>query len=133
MHTISPPKKTLDISIAGEINLDLILYGLPEVMPVERELLATDFQVTLGSSSAILAHNLAVLGTRVGFVTLVGEDPLGKIAVERRAESGASVSRGRGDKHGTATGVTLILPHGTPRHILPYPGTMANLRLADLD
>ena len=94
-----------DVTIAGEINLDLILYGLPEVMPVERELLGTDFQVTLGSSSAILAHNLAVLGARVGFVTLVGEDPLGKVALERLAESGADISRVRVDKGGT-TGVT---------------------------
>ena len=133
MHAISPPMKTLDISIAGEINLDLILYGLPEVMPVERELLGTDFQVTLGSSSAILAHNLAVLGTQVGFVTLVGEDPLGKIAVERLGESGTDLSRVRVSKDGTATGVTLVLPHGAPRHILTYPGTMADLRLADLD
>jgi sugar/nucleoside kinase (ribokinase family) len=125
--------KTLDISIAGEINLDLILYGLPEVMPVERELLGTDFQVTLGSSSAILAHNLAVLGAHVGFVTLVGEDPLGKIALERLGESGTDLSRVRVAKDGTATGVTLVLPHGTPRHILTYPGTMAALRLRDLD
>jgi hypothetical protein len=27
----------LDIVIVGETNLDLILYGLPEEMPVERE------------------------------------------------------------------------------------------------
>ena len=33
----------LDIAIAGEINLDLILYGLPEQMPTERELLASGF------------------------------------------------------------------------------------------
>jgi len=66
--------KTLDISIAGEINLDLIMYGLPEVMPMERELLGTDFQLTLGSSSAILAHNLAVLGPQVGFICLVGRE-----------------------------------------------------------
>jgi sugar/nucleoside kinase (ribokinase family) len=125
--------KTLDISIAGEINLDLILYGLPEVMPVERELLGTDFQVTLGSSSAILAHNLAVLGAHVGFVTLVGEDPLGKIALERLGETGTDLSRVRVATDGTATGVTLVLPHGTPRHILTYPGTMAALRLRDLD
>jgi sugar/nucleoside kinase (ribokinase family) len=133
MHTITLPKKTLDISIAGEINLDLILYGLPEVMPVERELLGTDFQVTLGSSSAILAHNLAVLGTHVGFVTLMGEDPLGKIALERLGESGTDLSRVRVTKDGTPTGVTLVLPHGTRRHILTYPGTMAALRLGDLD
>src|ERR1700760_539844 len=133
MQTISSPNKTPDISIAGEINLDLILYGLPEVMPVERELLGTDFQVTLGSSSAILAHNLAVLGAHVGFVTLVGEDPLGKIALDRLGESGTDLSRVRVSKEGTATGVTLVLPHGNPRHILTYPGTMADLRLADLD
>jgi sugar/nucleoside kinase (ribokinase family) len=125
--------KTLDIAIAGEINLDLILYGLPEVMPMERELLATDFQVTLGSSSAILAHNLAVLGTQVGFITLVGEDPLGKIALERLAESGTDLSQIRVTRDGTATGVTLVLPHGSPRHILTYPGTMAAMRLGDLD
>jgi len=41
-------KKRFDITIAGEINLDLILYGLPEVMPLERELLASDFRLTLG-------------------------------------------------------------------------------------
>jgi hypothetical protein len=28
----------LDIAVVGEINLDLILYGLPEQMPPEREL-----------------------------------------------------------------------------------------------
>jgi hypothetical protein len=40
-------KKRFDVTIAGEINLDLILYGLPEVMPLERELLANDFRLTL--------------------------------------------------------------------------------------
>jgi sugar/nucleoside kinase (ribokinase family) len=125
--------KTLDISIAGEINLDLIMYGLPEVMPVERELLGTDFRLTLGSSSAILAHNLAVLGIRVGFVTLVGEDALGKVALERLGASGVDLSRVRVDQRGTGTGVTLVLPHGIPRHILTYPGTMAELSLRDID
>lgn len=129
----SAPMKTLDISIAGEINLDLILYGLPEVMPVERELLGTDFQLTLGSSSAILAHNLAALGVHVGFVTLVGQDALGKVALERLAESGADLSRVRVSEGSTATGVTLLLPHGKDRHILTYPGTMAKMRLHDLD
>ena len=61
-----------DISIAGEINMDMVLYGLPKVLPLEREVLATDFQATLGGSSAILAHNLATLGTRVGFIARVG-------------------------------------------------------------
>jgi sugar/nucleoside kinase (ribokinase family) len=125
--------KRLDISIAGEINLDLIMYGLPEVMPVERELLGTDFQLTLGSSSAILAHNLAVLGVQVGFVTLVGQDALGKVALERLGASGVDLSQVRMHEGGTGTGVTLLLPHGKQRHILTYPGTMAEFCLRDID
>jgi len=44
-------QKPFDIIIVGETNLDLILHGLPEDMPVERELLANGFDVTLGGSS----------------------------------------------------------------------------------
>ncbi len=120
----------LDISIAGEINLDLILYGLPEQMPTERELLATDFAITLGSSSAILAHNLAALGSRVGFVTKVGDDLFGTLAMERLREPGIDLSR---IAHGAKSGVTLILSHGPHRHILTYPGTISQLRFEDLD
>jgi sugar/nucleoside kinase (ribokinase family) len=120
----------LDIAIAGEINLDLILYGLPEQMPTERELLASGFTITLGSSSAILAHNLAVLGSRVGFVTKVGKDPFGSLALDRLREIGVDLSR---VVHGAKSGVTLILPHGPQRHILTYPGTISELRFEDLD
>lgn len=120
----------LDITIAGEINLDLILYGLPEQMRTEHELLATDFAITLGSSSAILAHNLAALGSCVGFVTKVGEDPFGALATERLRERDVDLTR---IAHGTKSGVTVILPHGSDRHILTYPGTISELRFEDLD
>ena len=69
-----------DVTIAGELNLDLILYGLPDELPPEHELLANRMMLTLGSSSAIVAHNLAVLGARVGFISRIGDDPLGQIA-----------------------------------------------------
>jgi sugar/nucleoside kinase (ribokinase family) len=120
----------LDIAIAGEINLDLILYGLPEQMPTERELLASGFAIALGSSSAILAHNLAALGSRVGFVTKVGDDSFGTLAAERLRERGVDLA---GVVHGAKSGVTLILPHGPQRHILTYPGTISELPFEDLD
>jgi len=120
------------VTIAGEINLDLILYGLPEQMPVERELLATGFQVTLGSSSAIVAHNLASLGLKVGFVTRVGSDELGKLALERLAESGVDLSEVQSSTGPLGTGVTVLLPHGKERHILTYLGTMAEMATEDL-
>ena len=122
----------LDITIAGEINLDLILYGLPEPMPTERELLATGFSMTLGSSSAILAHNLSSLGSRVGFVTRAGDDALGSMALLRLSSNGVDLSRVVRSK-GADSGVTLILPHGPQRHILTFPGTISDLRFEDLD
>src|ERR1035441_3355482 len=115
-------KKRFDVTIAGEINLDLILYGLPEVMPVERELLAKDFRLTLGSSSAIVAHNLAALGVSVGFITRLGDDALGNIALERLAEKGVDVTRVKRVSGGTSTGITVLLDHDSKRHIHTYPG-----------
>lgn len=124
--------KTFDVTIAGEINLDLILYGLPQDMPVERELLATGFQPTLGGSSAILAHNLAVLGSRVGFITCSGKDDLGRMALDRLSASKVDLTRAL-TQNAVATGVTVLLSHDHSRHILTYPGTIAALRFGDLD
>jgi len=125
-------QKPLDISIVGETNLDLILYGLPQEMPVEREILGSDFDMTLGGSSSILAHNLSVLGTRVGFISEVGNDAMGGIAQTYLKASGVNLSHFR-QKVGAKTGVTLLLPHGKKRHILTYPGIMSELTVDDLD
>lgn len=121
-----------DVSIAGEVNLDLVLYGLSENLPLDREILAGDFQLTLGGSSSIVAHNLAALGAKVGFSTCVGRDELGRIALERMAESGADLSRVV-YVDSTRTGVTILLHHGGPRRILTYPGTMSGMTRSDLD
>jgi sugar/nucleoside kinase (ribokinase family) len=120
-----------DVTIVGELNLDLILYGLPQDLPVERELLATGFSMTLGSSSAIVAHNLACLKNRVGFITRVGPDDMGQIALSRLGSSGVDLSRVT--RSVTGTGVTLLLPHGNARRVLTYPGTMAEMERRDVD
>jgi sugar/nucleoside kinase (ribokinase family) len=122
-----------DVTIAGELNLDLILYGLPEQLPPERELLADRMMLTLGSSSAIVAHNLSALGSRVGFQSRIGDDPLGRIALERLKGSGVDVSKVRVIPGGTTTGLTVILPHEHWRNILTYAGTIAELGWDDLD
>jgi sugar/nucleoside kinase (ribokinase family) len=50
--------------------------------------------------------------------------------MERLRERGVDMT---GVVHGTKSGVTVILPHGVQRHILTYPGTIAELRFEDLD
>lgn len=124
---------SFDITLAGEINLDLILYGLPQSLPTERELLARDFEFTLGSSSAILAHNLSTLGIAAGFLTRAGSDEFGAIALRRLAQSGVDLSQIVHSPGNTKTGVTVLLHHGEKRHILTYPGMMFEMTRQDLD
>lgn len=125
-------EKTYDLAIAGELNMDLILYGLPLEMPVERDLLGTGFASTLGSSSAILAHNAASLGMRVRFQTLVGDDDFARMSLSRLTEAGVETSGAVVDPS-VSTGVTILLPHGPVRHMLTYLGSISMLTVAHLD
>ncbi|MGA2418728.1 MAG: carbohydrate kinase family protein [Candidatus Acidiferrum sp.] len=122
----------LDVSVIGELNLDLILYGLPEQLVLEREHLAKELSITLGSSSAIFAHNLALLGNKVGFSSCIGSDPFGEICLKRLGEGGVDLSRVR-RLPGKTTGLTVILPQRKQRFILTYPGTMYDLTERELE
>src|SRR6266496_3271085 len=124
---------TLDVCVVGEINLDLILYGLPKDLVLDRELLASGLALTLGSSSAIFAHNLAMLGDKVGFISKTGGDALGKMALDRLAVAGVDVGRVKQSTGRTATGLTVVLPYLQQRYILTYPGTMFELQYSDID
>ena len=121
-----------DVTIAGELNLDLILYGLPETLPPEREVLAENMMLTLGSSSAIVAHNLAALGSRVGFISCIGGDPLGDIALQRLTAGGVHVEQVVRNP-AAQTGLSVILQHQGWRTILTYPGTIFDLKLEHID
>jgi sugar/nucleoside kinase (ribokinase family) len=127
--------KTFDIAIVGELNLDFVLYGLPEELPPERELLMSDFSMTLGSSSAITAHNMAVLGSQVAFLSRTGPDPLGEICCQRLQKAGVDVSGVVRMSTGKATGATFLLPlpQSTTRRILTYPGAMFEMDLNDVN
>lgn len=108
------------------------MSGLPPEIELDREHLATDLTITLGSSSAIFAHNLALLGNKVGFSSAIGSDQLGEICLERLGGSGVDLSRVRRFA-GKITGLTVILPQQTKRYILTYPGAMFEMRFEDLD
>jgi len=123
---------TFDVSVIGELNLDLILTGLPPELVLEHEHLAQDLSITLGSSSAIFAHNLASLGNKVGFSSCIGSDPFGEICVKRLGESGVDLSRVKKMQNKT-TGLSVILPQRKQRYILTYPGTMFEMTDKDLD
>jgi sugar/nucleoside kinase (ribokinase family) len=127
-----PNPSKFDISVVGELNLDFVLYGLPARFELDREHIASDANLTLGSSSAIFAHNFGLLGNRVTFHSAIGEDAFGEICLKRLGESGVDISTVRSFP-GRKTGITVILPQPEKRYILTYPGVMAEMRFEDLD
>jgi sugar/nucleoside kinase (ribokinase family) len=124
---------SFDVTIAGEANVDLILYGLPDELQPEREFLANEMMMTLGGSSAIMAHNLAALGSRVGFQSLIGDDDLGQSVLLPLRQIGVDVSRVRVSTGAAKTGLTAILQRAVWRNMVTYSGTIAEMRWEDLD
>ena len=70
------------IAIIGELNLDLIVTGAPGLPQLGEELIVEGMDLTLGSSSAILACQLAKLGDEVLFISKVGGDDFGRRALD---------------------------------------------------
>lgn len=120
------------IAILGDCCLDLVLYGLPESLPAERELLAESMAMRIGGSGAITAHNLSCLGNHVRFVFATGEDSFGAFCRARLDAARVDTSRAM-TRSGKSTGVTVLLQHESRRHILTYSGITCDLTLADID
>lgn len=122
-----------DVCVVGEINPDLILYGLPKELKPEQEAMIEGFRLTLGGSSAIFAHNLAALGTHVGMVAKVASDPFGKMSIEWLEAAGVDMTHTLHSASETPTGLSVILARPEHRFVLTYPGTMFELKYEQLD
>jgi sugar/nucleoside kinase (ribokinase family) len=124
---------TPEVCVVGELNPDLILYGVPSDPKPDQEYVLDGLRLTLGSSSAIFAHNLAALGTRVGMVSKIGADSFGEMCLGWLRTAAVDTSRIVTSKNKVATGVSVILTHPGHRFILTYPGTIFDLSYEDLD
>jgi sugar/nucleoside kinase (ribokinase family) len=122
-----------DVTLAGEANLDLLLYGLSDDLPADRELIADGMALTLGGSPAITAHNLAALGSRTGFITATSDDLFGSMCIGDLKAVGVDLSHAVRSEHIANTGVSVLLQHRNSRRTLTYPGNTLNLRWEDLD
>jgi sugar/nucleoside kinase (ribokinase family) len=124
--------RRFDVTLAGDTNLDILLYGLPEQLPPEQELLADEMAIRVGGSGAITAHNLAAMGSSVGFVTPISGDDFGTLCQAELRRAGVDLSRCVAVEN-TPTGVTVHLQHRLLRHMLTYAGATFHLILDDLD
>jgi sugar/nucleoside kinase (ribokinase family) len=112
------------ILVAGELNADLIMSGLPSLPVLGQEIIGTGFQIAMGSSSAITAARLAALGAPVDFVGQVGSDDLGQFVLRELGGFGVGTQLVR-ILPDTGTDVTIELTYEQDRAFLTYPGLMS--------
>ena len=74
--------KEFDVTVVGELNVDLILNRIDSFPEMGKEKLAKDMEMILGSSSAIFASNLSSLGAKVAFIGKIGTDSFGDLVLE---------------------------------------------------
>jgi sugar/nucleoside kinase (ribokinase family) len=114
------------VIVIGELNVDLVVTGLTEPARMGAEIIATNFELTLGSASAIFACGVAKLGHPVTFISQVGADEFGKFCLVALRAAGvptANILRDRSIR----TGVTISLSTPEDRALVTYPGAIASL------
>lgn len=112
------------VIVIGELNIDAVASGLLELPKLGGEILASEFHLTLGSSSAIFACGIAKLDHEVTFIAKVGSDYFGRFCRSALREAGVSTRHVSRDKK-LKTGVTISLSTRKDRALVTYPGAIA--------
>ncbi len=120
------------VLVIGELNVDMIVGGLPSLPVLGKELLADEFHVVLGSSSAICATGLARLGLAVDYLGKVGADYYGDFIIEELRAHGLCTDHVIRDS-GVQTGMAISLTYPNDRALITYMGSIPELRLDDID
>jgi len=115
-----------DIVVAGDFNIDLLFNGFAHLPEVGEEVVASDFQMVLGSSAAITATHLAALGAKVAFIGAMGADEMGEklLAFLKSANVCTDFVK---IKKGMKTGCTVVMNQADDRANLTYAGAMETL------
>ena len=124
--------KTFDVIVVGELNADLILQDIPSFPEMGKEKLAKDMVLTMGSASAIMASNIALLGLNVGFSGKLGRDRFGEVVLEGLRDRRVDCSGVFSDPS-VKTGVTVVMSFPQDYSMLTYMGAMESFTVDDVD
>ncbi len=125
------PDKKFDVLVVGELNVDLILNGMDKFPEIGKEIIAQKMILTLGSSSAIFASNLSVLGSRVSFCGCIGKDSFANKILHDLIQKSVDCSHILRSET-AETGITVALNVGEERAMVTYPGAMTELSAMDI-
>jgi sugar/nucleoside kinase (ribokinase family) len=120
-----------DILVVGELNVDLILNEIPVRPQLGKEILAGAMNLVLGSSSAILASNIATLGASTAFVGKLGRDDFGDFVLDCLQQKAIDTNYIVRDER-VKTGATIILNYPDDRFMITHKGAMDELTIDDV-
>ncbi|MGY5851414.1 carbohydrate kinase family protein [Salegentibacter sp. F14] len=122
------PKKLL---VVGELNVDLILNSIQGFPQVGTEIVADSMDFTLGSSSAIMASNISILGVDTSFCGMIGSDKFGDFVLEqlhlKKINTNYII---KSPKY--KTGVTVVMNYDQDRANITFCGAMKALTINEI-
>lgn len=120
-----------DILVVGDLNVDLILNNINKLPQIGEEQLAKEMNLTMGGSTAIFACNIAKLGSKVEFISKLGDDSFGHFLLKEMSLNNVGVDSVTIDPL-LRTGATIIFFINEDRMMVTYPGSMEHLSVDDI-
>ncbi len=122
----------MNVSVVGELNVDIIMRGINGFPELDKEKLAEEGRITLGSSSAICAVGLSRLGAKVNFIGAIGDDILGEYILRFLNNERINTIRVRRQTNAN-TGFTVSLTYPENRALITYAGVMEDFTINEED
>lgn len=110
----------VDVIVAGEVYIDLILSGFDAWPQLGQEAFAKEYRREIGGGTAITACGLATLGSRTAVLAVLGSED-GQWLVQRLVSHGVDTSRLQFEA-GKPTGFSVVAAMNHDRAFLTYPG-----------
>lgn len=124
--------KQFDVIAIGELNVDVILNNIDGEPEIGKEKFAKEMNLTLGSSTAIFAANIACLGSKTSFMGMIGNDIFGNLIESslscKKVDTSMLI---KSDKY--PSGATICLNYKEDRANVTYQGAMDFLQFSDIN
>ncbi len=120
-----------DILAIGELNVDLILNDIQQHPELGKEIIARSLEVILGSSTAIFASNISIMGASVAFLGKIGKDSFADTVLNSLRDKGVNTDFILQTSE-FKTGASIALNYDQDRYMVTYPGAMEHLTIDDI-
>lgn len=120
-----------DVVAIGNINID-ISVSIRRWPEADEKLIAERAHLSVGGAATNFAVACSKLGMSSSLIAVVGDDPLGELAVRLLKNEGVDTARIR-RVEGELTGIALVISSGSSRGIISCRGANELLSPEDLD